>query len=166
MKRSTKILVTTAAVIGIGAGSVSLVSAHGGFGGPGGCGGGYGMPQQWSQGHGPMMQRGFKRGFGSGMEQFMQERLDQAKYKLRITETQEPAWQEFTAQIGKNAAAMRNRMQQRWAQPTVGERVQHMRDKAGQVSQMANAVEKLYQSLTPEQQKIADQLSPMRMRGF
>ena len=160
MKRSTKILITTAAVIGIGAGSVSLVSAHGG------CGGGYGMPQQWGQGHGPMMHRGFKRGFGAGMEQFMQERLDQAKYKLRITEEQEPAWQEFTTQIGKSAATMRDRMQQRWSQPTVSERVQHMRDKAGQVSRMADAVERLYQTLTPEQQKIADQFSPMRMRGF
>jgi len=113
-----------------------------------------------------MMQRGFKRGFGSGMEQFMQERLDRAKYKLRITEEQEPVWQEFTTQIGKNAATMRNHMQQRWAQPTVNERVQHMRDKAVQVSQMADAVEKLYQNLTPEQKKIADQFSPMRMRGF
>ncbi len=163
MKRSTKILVTTAAVIGIGAGSISLVSAHGGFGG---CGGGYGMPQQREQGHGPMMHRGFKGRFGYGMEQFIQERLDQAKYKLRITEEQEPAWQEFTTQIGKNTATMRDRIQQRWGKPTVPERIQHMRDKAVQVNQMADAVEKLYQSLTPEQQKVADQISPMRRRGF
>jgi len=110
MKRTTKVIVTTAAIVGLGAASISMVSAHGGFNGPGGCGG-YGGSQQWQQGHGPMMQRGFMRHFGSSKEQFMQQRLDQAKYKLRITEEQEPAWKILTDTIGQKVDFMRNHMQ-------------------------------------------------------
>lgn len=168
MKRSTKALISTVAVIGISAASISYVSAYGGPGGFGGCnGGGYGAGQPWQQGHGPMMQqRGFNRGFGGGMEQFMQQRLDQAKYTLRITKEQEPAWKEFTEAVGKKAATMQDRRQQRGTQQPVTERVKRMRDGAEQMTQMADAVEKMYKTLTPEQQKIADQFTPGRMRPF
>jgi len=166
MKRSTKILTGTTVAILITTASISMVSAHGGFNRSGGCDG-YGGPQQWQQGLGPMMhQRGKMWGFGSGMQQFVQQRLDQAKYQLRITEEQEPAWQEFTAEIENGVSTMRDHMQQRRTQKSLAERVQHMRDKSDQMSQMASAVEKMYQTLTPEQQKIADEFTPMRMRGF
>ncbi len=166
MKRSTKILTGTTAAILITTASISMVSAHGGFNRSGGCDG-YGGPQQWHQGQGSMMHlRGKMRGFGSGMQRFMQQRLDQAKYQLRITEEQEPAWQEFTAEIEKGASTMRDHMQQRRTQKSVAERVQHMRDKSDQMSQMAGAVDRMYKALTPEQQKIADEFTPMRMRGF
>ncbi|MCP3672482.1 MAG: Spy/CpxP family protein refolding chaperone [Gammaproteobacteria bacterium] len=168
MKRTTKVLVTTVAVIGLGIASIPMVSAHGGFNRSGGCDS-YGGPQQWQQsqrGGGPMMQRGFKGQFGSGMEQFMQQRLDQAKYHLRITKEQEPAWQKFTDTIAKKVTFMRDHKQQRGAQQTVTERVQNMRDKAEQMGELAGAVESLYKTLTPEQQKIADQIRPMGRRGF
>ncbi len=168
MKRTTKVLVTTVAVVGLGIASIPLVSAQGGYNRSGGCDG-YGGPQQWQQGQGgggPMMQRGFKRQFGSGMEQFMQERLDQAKYHLRITKEQEPAWQKFTDTVTEKVNFMRDRKQQRGVQQTVTERVQNMRDKAEQMGQLAGAVESLYKTLAPEQQKIADQISPMGRRGF
>ena len=113
-----------------------------------------------------MQQRRFNKGFGFGMGQFMQQRLDQAKYQLRITEEQEPAWQEFTEEVGKKAATMRNRMQQRWAQQTVTERIKHMRNRADHMTRLASAIEKLYKTLTPEQKKIADQFNLMRMCGF
>jgi len=165
MKRSTKVFVTTAAIIGLGAASISMVSAHGGFNRSGGCGG-YGDSQQWQQGHGPMMHNGFKRHFGSSKERFIQQRLDQAKYQLRITEEQEPAWQKLTDTIGQKVDFMRDHMQKRGTQQTVAERLQHLRDGADQMEQLASAVENMYKTLTPEQQKLADQITPMRMRGF
>ncbi len=167
MKRSNKILISTIAVIGIGVASISMVTAHGGFNRHGGCSGGFGDAQPWQQSQGYMMQhRGFNRGFGPGMEQYMQQRLDQVKYKLRITEEQEPAWQEFTQVIDNKVASMRDRMQQRGIQKTVTQRIQHLRDGADHMSQVAGAIERLYKTLTPEQQKVADQITPMRMRGF
>ncbi len=175
MKRSKKVLLSTVAVIGLSVASVSLVSAfggpggHGGHGGPGGFGGcdrsGYGPSPQWQQGR--MMHRpGFDGGFGFGMEDMMQNRLDRMKYELRITKEQEPAWKEFTESASKKMTTMRDRMQQRGMQGTVAERVKLMRDGATNMTEMADAIEKLHKTLTPEQQKITDQISPRMMRGF
>lgn len=165
MKRTTKVFVTIVAVIGLGTASISMVSAHGGFNQSGGYGG-YGGPQQGQYGHGPMMKHGFKRHFGSGMGQFVQQRLDQAKYQLRITKEQEPAWQKLTDTIRQKMDLKRDHMQQRGAEQTVAERMKHLRDGADHMSQLAGAVENMYKALTPEQKKIADQMTPMRMRRF
>jgi Spy/CpxP family protein refolding chaperone len=158
MKRSKKVLISTAAVLILSTASISMVAARGYHSGFGGCNGGYG---NWQQGPGQTMQKQ-----GSWMEQRMQDRLGYMKYTLGITKEQEPAWKEFTEAVGSKAATMRNRMQQRGAQQTVAERVKRMRDGSEQMTQMANAIEKMYNALTPEQQKIADQISPRRMRGF
>jgi uncharacterized protein YPO0396 len=135
-----------------------MVSAFGGPGGYGGCDRGYGQ-----KGPDKMMQ---KRGFGSGMEKMMQEKLDYMKYKLQITKKQEPAWQEFTKVLETKFTNKRDRMGNRGEQKTVPEKVKQMRTGAEQMTQMANAIEKLYNALTPEQQKIADDLRPMGRRGF
>jgi protein CpxP len=165
MKGSKKALITTVAVIGLSVASISMVSAYGGPGGFGGCdrdGSGYGQ-----QGHGQMMhKRGFGSGMGGDMEQRIADKLDRVKYKLRITQEQEPAWQEFTEALGKKVATMRDRKQQRGTQQPVAERVKRMRDGAEQMTQIADTIEKMYNTLTPEQQKIADQMNPRRMRGF
>lgn len=158
MKRSTKLLVSTVAVIGLGMGSISMVSA---FGGPGGFGGHHGGYGNWQQGSGMT-----KEERGTLMEQKMQDRLGYIKYKLQITDKQEPAWQEFTAALESKFTSMRDRMGNRGEQKTVAERVKLMRTGAENMTQMADAIEKLYTALTPEQQKIADQISPRRMRGF
>ena len=115
-----------------------------------------------------MMQQ---RGSGFNMEERMEERLDYMKYKLKITEKQEPAWQEFTKVLESKFTNMRDRMQNRGEQKTIPEKVKQMRTGAEQMTQMADAMEKLYNTLTTEQQKIADEMSPMgkrmnRMRGF
>jgi hypothetical protein len=158
MKGSKKALITTVAVIGLSVASISMVSAFGGPGGPGGgCDrGGYSQSQ------------GDKRGRGKDVdiEQRVADRLDWIKYKLRITEKQEPAWKEFTDTIGKSAATMSERREQRGAEKTVTERVKMMRDGAEQMTQVATAIEKMYKTLTPEQQKIADQINPRGMRRF
>jgi hypothetical protein len=158
MKDPKKVLISIVAVIALSAASVSMVSAFGGPGGPGGgCDrGGY------SEGAGD------KRGRGKDVdiEQRVADRLDWIKYKLRITEKQEPAWKEFTDTIGKSAATMSERREQRGSEQTVIERVQKMRDGAEQMTQVATAIEKMYKTLTPEQQKIADQINPRGMRRF
>jgi hypothetical protein len=163
MKGSKKVLITTVAVIGLSVASISMVSAYGGPGGYGGCDrGGYSDRQQ-----GPgQMQKGGPRGMDVDIEQRVADRLDMVKYKLRITEKQEPAWKEFTDTISKSAAAMSERRQQRNAEQTVTDRVKQMRDGAEQMTQVAAAIEKMYKTLTPEQQKIADQINPRRMRRF
>lgn len=159
MKRSKKVLISTAAVLILSAASVSMVSARGHHGGGfGGCDGGYGF---WQQGPSQMTE---KR--GSWMKQRMQDKLDYVKYKLQITDKQEPAWQEFTTALEGKFTTMQDRMQDRGSQKTVTERVKLMREGAENMTQMADAIEKLYKSLTPEQQKLADQLNPMGRRGF
>ncbi|AKH19459.1 Spy/CpxP family protein refolding chaperone [Sedimenticola thiotaurini] len=160
MKRSNKIILTAVAIVGISVASISLVSAQGRYDR---CG--YG-------GDSMSMQRGFdgERGhhkFNRGMKgdpaARMEQRLDMMKYKLRITEEQEPVWQAFAQQVKQK---MENRLERREAmrdngRPTVSERVKQMRTGAEQMNEMADVIEKLYASLTPEQQKIADQMRPM-----
>ncbi len=157
MKRSKKLLISTVAVIGLSMGSISMVSAFGGPGGFGGChGGGYGQ-----QGKGQMTQKQESR-----MQERMQDRVGYMKYKLGITEKQEPAWQEFTKVLESKFTTMRDRKGNRGEQKSVTEKVKLMRDGAERMTQMADAIEKLYSTLTPEQQKIADQMGPMGKRRF
>ncbi len=158
MKRSKKALISTVAVIGLTMGSISMVSAFGGSGGFGGCHGGHGY---WQQSSGKMTEKQ-----NSWMQQRMQDRVDFMKYKLGITKDQEPAWQEFTKVMESKFTTMRDRMEKRGEQQSVTERVKLMRTGAEHMTQMADAIEKLYTALTPEQQKIADQLRPMGRRGF
>ena len=163
MKGSKRVLITTVAVVGLSLGSISAVSAFGGPGGYGGCDRGYGQ-----NGPSKMMQ---KRGYGFNMEEKMEERLDYMKYKLKITEKQEPAWQEFTKVLESKFTNMRERKENRGEQKTIPEKVKQMRAGAENMTQMADAMEKLYKTLTPEQQKTADEMGPMgkrmhRMRGF
>jgi hypothetical protein len=160
MKRSKKVLISTVAVVGLSLGSISMVSAFGGPGGYGDCDRGYGQ-----KGPNKMMQ---KRGSGFNMEKRMEERLDYMKYKLGITAEQEPAWKEFTKTLQDKFAKKRDRRENRGEQKTVTDKVKMMREGAEQMIQTANAIEKFYATLTPEQQKIADEMSPMgnRMRGF
>jgi hypothetical protein len=165
MKRSTKMILTAVAVVGISAASISYVSAGGRFGDCG-YGQGYG-PGQMSMPQGGQGHWGHHAGFGRDMSgdrtARMEQGLDMLKYKLRITEAQEPTWQAFEQTMKQK---MTSHMERREAVRggdgvTVAERVKGMREGAGQMSEMADAIEQLYASLTPEQQKVADELRPM-----
>lgn len=158
MKHSKKVLLSTVAVIGLSMGSISMVSAFGGPGGFGGCDGGSGYGQR---GSGKMTQKQ-----GSRMQERMQDRLGYMKYKLAITEKQEPAWKEFTTALENKFTAKRDRKGNRGEQRNMTDRVKMMRDGAERMTKMADAIEKFYTALTPEQQKIADQLRPMGKRRF
>lgn len=160
MKRSNKIILTAVAVVGIGAASISYGSAHGRYDG---CGYGQGPMSMQQDGYGERGRHGFGRGMKGDPAARMEQRLDMVKYKLRITEAQEPAWQAFEQSLKQK---MTNRMERRQAVRdaggmTVAERVKQMRGGAEQMNEMADAIEQFYTSLTPEQQQIADKMRPM-----
>lgn len=160
MKRSSKIIIAAVAVIGIS----TAVAANGRF-------------DRYGHGQGPMaMQQGGyteqgQHGFGRGMQgdpsARMQQGLDMMKYKLRITEAQESAWQAFEQVLKSKAEKMMAYRQKGGfdSQMSVSERVEKMRTGAGQMTEMAAAIEQLYSQLTPEQQKLADAMRPMRGMG-
>ena len=157
MKRSQQILVTIVAVAGISAAAVATTSAQGGWGGCRGYG-----PAAYDQSDRPMM--GHKRyakkqgGIRGDKGQMMTQRMEILKSQLQITEAQEPAWQAFNQAVTEKVAAMADRYKQRGAQVPVAERVERMRAGAQRMTEMADAIETFYGVLTPEQQKIADQM--------
>ncbi|MES9957141.1 MAG: Spy/CpxP family protein refolding chaperone [Sedimenticola sp.] len=164
MKRSSKIIITTIAVVGITAGTLSMVSAGGRWGG---CqyqdGAMYG---QDFRGHG-MKGRFNRAGMGGPTIERHQERMEYLKFKLKITEEQEPAWQAFETAMLEKFGDRVERFAQRGskAQLPMNERVEFMRERAVQMNAMADAIDKLYGSLTPGQQKIADELGPIGRGG-
>ena len=179
MKRSSKIILTSIAVIGISAATIGVVSAKG----P--CGGyrnqmGFedtgativintgtvepGRGQQGSRGqHGGGWSKG--PGYGADFEAKMDERLDRVKSQLGITSTQEPAWNEFTSHLKQKMETRKQRRKARMSDaiPAVEQRIEFMREKSAQINEMADAMAKLHAQLTPEQQKMADSLPMGRM---
>lgn len=167
MKRSSKILIATVAVVGITAGSLSMVSAGGRWGGD--CH--YGGPGAM-QGYGPGMMGQQRMGFmRQGMHQDPAAHLERMKTLLQINKDQEHAWNEFTAAIQEKFDAKTTRFERmRKGEFSVQDRIGFMKERAEQMSEMATAMEKLYANLTPEQQKVVDTLGPMGRgmggRGF
>ncbi|TVO73490.1 Spy/CpxP family protein refolding chaperone [Sedimenticola selenatireducens] len=158
MKRSSKIIIAAVAVIGIS----TAVAANGRFDRCGYGQGGMGMQES---GYSEQGRHG--RGMRGDPSERMAQGLDMMKYKLRITEAQEPAWQSFEQVLKSKVEKMVEYKKAGGfkAQMTVGERVEKMRTGAGQMTEMADAIEQLYSQLTPEQQKLADEMRPMRGMG-
>ena len=166
MKRSSKILITTIAVIGITAGSLSLVSAQGRWGD--GCR--YSGPQAM-QGYGKHMRGQSKMaGMRGGMQQDPAQSLDRMKTILQITQDQEPAWNEFASTMQSKFETRKAHREMRLSgEFSAQDRIGLMKQRAEQMTEMANAMEKLYASLTPAQQKVVDTIGPMGRgmgRGF
>ena len=118
------------------------------------------------------MNRPYGRGMGPGMMQgrgpgtMMGARLSTLKARLQITEAQEPSWNAFETAV---SAKMEQRMARRDAAvagppETVEERVARIRERTATGQAVADAMERLYGELTPEQQKIADQYAVMGPR--
>lgn len=165
MKRSNKVILTAVTVVGISLASLSYVSANGRYDR---CGYGQGPMSMQDGGKSQGGRHGFGYGRSGDPVARMEQRLDMIKYKLRITEEQEPAWQAFEQSMKQK---MNSRVEARQAvrdagkRMTVAERVERMRNGAGQMTEMADAIEQLYGSLTSEQQKIADGMRPMGGMG-
>ncbi len=165
MKRSSKVILTAVTVVGLSLASLSYVSANGRYDR---CGYGQGPMSMQDGGKGQWGRHGFGHGRSGDPVARMGQGLDMMKYKLRITEAQEPAWQAFEQSMQQK---MNARMEQRQAAResgvsiTVPDRIERMRNGAVQITEMADAIEKLYAGLTPEQQKIADAMRPMGGMG-
>jgi protein CpxP len=159
MKRSSKIIIAVVAVVGLG--TAAAVSAKGGWGN---CDM-YGGPGMRGGHHSMMGQRGFGRGMGGDMGQMAEQKLDMLKYQLRITEAQEPSWQAFEQAVNQKMEQMQGRFKQRgFGVPmSVEERVAMMRESAAGMNGLADAIDRLYAGLTPEQKKTVDEFQPMRM---
>lgn len=175
MKRNTKIALVTVAVIGISAATVGMVSAGGRWGDCGYYGYGAGPMGQGFQQQpmGPGFNRGgpmmHKRMSFDDRTQRMGEHLAMLKQNLNITPDQEAVWSEFESSMKDKMATRQQgkRILGAGSEMSIPDRAAMMRSKADQLKQTADAMDKLYAALTPEQQAIADQHRPMGMRrGF
>jgi len=145
MKSSRKIIATIVAA-GIMAVGVAAVAAPG----SGDCGGR------------PGMMRDGMRGASFDPAARADERLSRLKADLKITAEQEPLWQAFAekakGEAGKGFQAMRD--QAKDANLTAPERMSRMTDLMKQrvtaMESVNDAFNRLYQGLTPEQRKLAD----------
>jgi hypothetical protein len=105
-------------------------------------------------------------------------RLAYLKTALKITDAQQAQWDAFANTLRKQARAMDERMQARRTQmaqrekrerPTAIERLERRQERLAFASQRLNetlaAAKPLYAALTPEQQKVADELLAPRRHG-
>ncbi len=106
-------------------------------------------------------------------------RLAYVRTALKITPAQQPQWDAYAGVLRKQAATMEKRMQERRAmmekggaerqRPTLVERHERQRARMTMVAQHLDellAVEKpLYAALSPEQQRVADEVLAPRGRG-
>ncbi|MCC7486272.1 MAG: Spy/CpxP family protein refolding chaperone [Burkholderiales bacterium] len=98
---------------------------------------------------------------------------------LKITDTQQPQWEAFANVVRKQAGAMDQRFKERRAQmgeqrgerrrPTVVERQERQRafmaEAAQRLDERLAVMKPLYAALSPEQQRVADEVLAPRGRG-
>ncbi len=109
----------------------------------------------------------------------MEARLAYLKTALKITDAQQPQWNAFADTLRKHAREMderiqarRSQMQQRpqEVQPTAIERLERRQARLATASARLNetlaAARPLYAALSPEQQKVADELLSPRRHGM
>jgi hypothetical protein len=106
-------------------------------------------------------------------------RLAYLKTALKITEAQQPQWETFAKTLRKHAQDMDQRITARRAQmaqgqrdsrPTAIERLERRQARlaaaAARLNDMLVAATPLYAALTPEQQKVADEVLAAPRRGM
>jgi LTXXQ motif family protein len=161
MRRIQGVLAGVAAGVALAVAAVSYAQPFGGMGPGHGPGMGMGM----GPGHGPMA--------GVDPATVIDSRLSDLKALLKITATQESAWQAYTAAAKQQAAgmqAMRAQMQQGTgtAPERMGQRATIMQQRTQAMATMTSAFNALYAVLTPEQRTVADQhfgmMGPHAMR--
>lgn len=92
----------------------------------------------------------------------IESRLERLKQDLKLTADQEPAWREFADQVTQAASKTRNALEQLRTLPeqNAPERMhraaQLMRERAEQMAATAQAADRLYADLTPEQKALFD----------
>lgn len=106
-------------------------------------------------------------------------RLAYLKTAMKITDAQQPQWDAFAATLRKQAREADQRIQGRRSQmaqgrkdtpPTAVERMEFRQARlaaaSARLSETLAAAKPLYAALTPEQQKVADELLPPRRHGM
>lgn len=106
-------------------------------------------------------------------------RLAYLKTALKITDAQQPQWDVFANTLRKQARDMDQRIQARRSQmaevqagtqPTAIERLERRQQRldaaAARLKETLAAAKPLYAALTPEQQKVADELLASRRHGM
>jgi len=156
---------THAVVAGVIAG-VSLVVAAVAYAQPfGGMGPGFGPRMGMGPGHGPRA--------GVDPATMIDSHLGDLKALLKITTTQEAAWQAFATAAKQQAAGMQAMRAQMLAPAgtapeRMAQRTTAMQQRAAAMGTMTTAFNALYAVLTPEQKTIADEnfgrMGPRAMR--
>ena len=171
MKRSGKIGLGLASLLGIAVVTVPVVSAYGPWGGdcPGYNRGGWvdgqrgpmGMNRPYGRGMGPGMGPGMMQGRGPGT--MMATRLSGLRERLQITAEQEPSWNAFQAAVSAKMEQRRARKGAGFAgrPTTVEERIARIRERTATGQAVADSMERLYGELTSEQRTIADRYALM-----
>ncbi len=97
-------------------------------------------------------------------ENHVERRIAALRAKLKVTPAEMPVFDEFAGVMRENAAHMDTLLQQRHATLASGTAVDDMRSYQGMaqahvddLSRLVPAFEKLYDTLSPEQKKLADQ---------
>jgi len=114
-----------------------------------------------------------RHGFGAG--QHTEGKLAFLKTELKITPQQEPAWEAFS-QAMRDVDTQRGKMHETMRAmhddgdkgslvDRLDRRVTMMDTGLAQIKSLSTAVKKLYKELSPEQQKVADNLFPFAGRG-
>ncbi len=168
MKRTHSLVAGVVAAVALAVAGATFAQPYGGMGygyGPGmGSGHGYGPGMGMGHGHGPMA--------GVDHAAMADYHLNELKAQLKITTTQEAAWQTFAAQAKAQAASMQSLHDQMQAgagtaPERMGQRATAMQQRAAGMATMTNAFGALYAVLTPEQKAIADQnVGTMGHRGM
>lgn len=153
MKSSSKIIVTivTAGVMAMGTAAVAASGA-------GDCAGG-----QWTM-------RDGSHGARFDPAARAEQRLARFKADLKVTPEQEPLWQAFADKVGNEAGKglQAMRAQAKDENLTAPERLARtteiMKQRLAAMESIGDAFNRLYQGLTPEQRKLADERAD-RMAG-
>jgi hypothetical protein len=147
MESSKRIFAAIVAAGIMGAGGLAIAQP-----GAGGC-----------DGQGPGMMRGGMMGTKFDPAARADQRLSRLKTDLKITAEQEPLWQAFAdkarSEAGQGFKAMREQAQD--ATLTAPERMSRMaevmKQRIGAMESVNESFKRLYDGLTPEQKKAADQ---------
>lgn len=170
MKTPSKTMITTLAAAGFALLAGAAYAFQPGAG-PCGYGGGPGMGA-WGGGPGPMargagMGAGFQPGAGPAVN--VEARLNALKDALKITDTQQRAWDTYAAKAKEQAASMVAMYAQFANVPQNGadriaQRTEFMKQRVAGMEAMSTALKDLYEVLTPEQKAVADQQAGPGMR--
>jgi periplasmic protein CpxP/Spy len=123
--------------------------------------------QTHAHAHGQGQGQGKGRMDPAKRQEFVAQRMAELKQKLKITASQEAAWNNFTGAM-QPPAGMQHPNREAMARMTTPERIDQMQamhaQRSAEMTRRTEAVKTFYAALTPEQRKVFDE-QPMAMMG-